>query len=175
MRLIVDQIRVVQCLSPSSLSTTISKVFKNPMYLCSPPHHISACSALGIQNLPPDNSLQLDSPVSMSFLQPTLFAEALFHEEPHHHQDQFTSIQLSKTLDPEFFMKDMESELFHYTTGHFLWVSSTLSCLWPTPNVMYSVRMRTVTSKSIAASSISPVSLKSLLRHGTARPMRSSA
>ena len=56
----------------------------------------------------------------MSSLQPTLFAEALLHEEPHHHQDQFTSIRLSKTLDPEFFMKDMESELFHFTTGLFL-------------------------------------------------------
>ena len=61
--------------------------------------------------------------VSLSSSQPTLFADALYHEEPHNHQDQpLPSIQLYKMPDPKFFMKEMEGKLFHYT-------KSPTSCL----------------------------------------------
>ena len=85
------------------------------------------------------------------------------------------SLRLFNTMDPESLMKDPESELFPYTTGRFLWVSYILSRLCPTPNVTYLVRIRTVASESVAASSISLVSSKSLPRHETARLTRSSA
>ena len=79
------------------------------------------------------------------------------------------SLRLSNTLDLKSLMKDLESELFHYTAGRFLWVSCILCQIFKTPNVTYSVRMRIVASESVAASSIFPVCSKSLPRHRTAR------
>ena len=137
------------------------------------PHHISACSALGVLNPSPYDSLWLESPrlyVIVAAQKPSFTGKPITTKTRPLH-----SLRLSNTLDPESLMKDLESELFHYTTGRFLRVSFTLSRLCPTPKVTCSVRMRNVASKSVASSSIFPVSSKSLLRHKAARLTRSSA
>ena len=69
-------------------------------------------------------------------------------------------------------MKDLESELFNYTTGRFLSVSYILPHLCLTRNLTYSVPMTPFAFESAGASSTSPDSLESLLRNYTAIPKR---
>lgn len=76
--------------------------------------------------------------------------------------------QLYNRLNPKSLMMDLESEIFNYTTGRFLYVSYILSRLCLTriaaAATTYSVPMRPITFESAGASSISLDSSKSLLR-----------
>ena len=82
------------------------------------------------------------------------------------------SRQLSSRMDPKSLMMDLESDLFNYTTGRFLYVSYILSSLCLTHNVTYSVQTTPFASKNAGASSTSPVSSKSLPRLCTAKLKR---
>ncbi|EDR03163.1 uncharacterized protein LACBIDRAFT_331847 [Laccaria bicolor S238N-H82] len=80
--------RQVACEGKSESAFEASMRVQEP-YLCSPPPYISMLR-LGCSS--PYNSLRLESP---RLHVPTLFAEATFHEDPHHHQDQSTIIPLT--------------------------------------------------------------------------------
>lgn len=82
------------------------------------------------------------------------------------------SRQLSSRMDPKALMTDLESDLFNYTTGRFLYAHAFLS---PAHNVIYSAPTTPSASKSAGASSTFLVFSRSLPRRCIASLKRSSS
>lgn len=74
------------------------------------------------------------------------------------------SRRLSNMLDPVSLMTNLESEIFNYTTGRFLYVSYIFPRLCLTSITAYSAPTTPITSESANAYSTSPDSSNSLLR-----------